>query len=93
MQTSLSDVDLEGNGLDTKLITLGCGHVFTVETLDGICELDSYYKKQDERWLQFALPPTGLPNQPLCPLCRTPIKARRYGRVLKRVDLDMAEQV
>lgn len=92
MQTSLSDVDLDGHGLDSKLITLKCGHVFTVETLDGICELDSYYKRQDERWLQFAPPPTGLQNHPLCPLCRTPIKARRYGRVLKRVDLDMAEQ-
>ncbi|KAG8902314.1 hypothetical protein FRC00_012827 [Tulasnella sp. 408] len=48
MQTSLSDVDLEGHGLDSKLITLKCGHVFTVETLDGICELDSCYKRQDE---------------------------------------------
>ncbi|KAG9045589.1 hypothetical protein FS837_006043 [Tulasnella sp. UAMH 9824] len=92
MQTSLSDVDLEGDGLDSRLITLKCGHVFTVKTLDGICELDSCYKRQDERWLQFAPPPPGLQNHPLCPLCRAPIKARRYGRVLKRVDLDMAEQ-
>ncbi|KIO21374.1 hypothetical protein M407DRAFT_80478 [Tulasnella calospora MUT 4182] len=92
MQTSLIDVDLEGNGLDSKLITLKCGHIFTVETLDGICELASYYKKQDERWLQLTPGPKGLQKHPLCPLCRVPIISKRYGRMLKRVDLDMAEQ-
>lgn len=92
MQSSLSDVDLDGEGLDSRLITLKCGHVFTVETLDGICELDSYYKKQDERWLQLAPAPKGLQKPPLCPLCRVPITSKRYGRMLKRVDLDMAEQ-
>ncbi|KAG8908575.1 hypothetical protein FRC01_007332 [Tulasnella sp. 417] len=92
MQSSLSDVDLDGDGLDSRLITLKCGHVFTVETLDGICELASYYKKQDERWLQLAPAPKGLQKHPLCPLCRVPITSKRYGRMLKRVDLDMAEQ-
>ncbi|KAG8980426.1 hypothetical protein FRC05_006058 [Tulasnella sp. 425] len=92
MQSSLSDVDLEGDGLDSKLITLECGHVFTVETLDGICELASYYKTEGERWLQLAQPPKGLQKPPVCPLCRAPIKTRRYGRILKRVDLDMSEQ-
>ncbi|KAG8909678.1 hypothetical protein FRC01_006802 [Tulasnella sp. 417] len=92
MQSSLGDIDLEDDGLDNKLITLNCGHVFTVETLDGICELASYYQKQHEHWLRLAPPPQGLQNHPLCPLCRAPIQAKRYGRVLKRVDLDMAEQ-
>ncbi|KAG8902316.1 hypothetical protein FRC00_012829 [Tulasnella sp. 408] len=92
MQSSLSDVDLDGDGLDSRLITLKCGHIFTVETLDGICELASYYKKQDERWLRLAPAPKGLQKHPLCPLCRVPITSKRYGRMLKRVDLDMAEQ-
>ncbi|KAG8992375.1 hypothetical protein FRB90_001027 [Tulasnella sp. 427] len=91
MQSSLSDVDLGGNDLDSRLITLECGHVFTVETLDGICELASYYLKHNDQWSQLAQVPEGLQKHPLCPLCRTPVKSKRYGRILKRVDLDMSE--
>ncbi|KAG8980424.1 hypothetical protein FRC05_006056 [Tulasnella sp. 425] len=64
-QSSLSDVDIGGCGLDSKLITLECGHVFTVETLDAICNLASYYKKAGKRWLQLATPPQGLQKHPL----------------------------
>lgn len=92
MQRSLSDVDIGGRGLDSMLITLECGHVFTVEMLDGLCELASYYKKVGKRWLQLATPPQGLQKHPLCPLCRGPIKSKRYGRMLKRADLDLSEQ-
>ncbi|KAG8861658.1 hypothetical protein FRB96_002615 [Tulasnella sp. 330] len=93
MMTKLSEIDPHGEELDTMVMTLACGHIFTVETLDGICELGKYYTQSGQgRWLELAAPPQGLQKAPVCPLCRGPINCLRYGRVFKRADLDLSEQ-
>ncbi|KAG8764170.1 hypothetical protein FRC15_007720, partial [Serendipita sp. 397] len=97
LQSTLEDVDLEGTGLDCVLITLACKHVFTVETLDGVCGLGDYYERRPEgseggEWIRPLLPPPGTIKAPVCPQCRGEITSPRYGRVLKRSNLDLSER-
>jgi hypothetical protein len=90
----LGEIDLEQETLDEILITLpSCRHVFTVETLDGICDMTAFYRRDDadRRWVGFADPPTGFRKPPTCPTCRTAITSPRYGRIFKRADLDILE--
>jgi len=94
MGSTLAMVNLANETLDELLITLpGCGHVFTVETLDGICALHEYYTRDEAtgRWLGLQAPPSGFLKPPTCPTCRSAITAPRYGRVFKRADLDILE--
>lgn len=94
MQSTLSDVDPDFGTLDMLLITLpNCRHIFTVETLDGHCSMNEYYRRSEEtgRWAGLEAPPFGFRKPPTCPTCRAPITANRYGRVFKRADLDILE--
>ena len=91
---TIADLDLYSNELDCIIIRLACGHVFTVETLDGLCELQRFYfSTPDGHWTGLNSPPAGsVPVPPTCPTCRGSITARRYGRVYKRANLDMLER-
>ncbi|KZT72216.1 P-loop containing nucleoside triphosphate hydrolase protein [Daedalea quercina L-15889] len=94
MQSTLAMLNPEGDALDELLITLpACRHVFTVETLDGICALHEYYMRDEAngRWKELRAPPSGFLKPPACPTCRSAITAPRYGRVFKRADLDILE--
>jgi hypothetical protein len=94
MYRKLGEIDLEQETLDEILITLpGCRHVFTVETLDGICDMNQFYARDDanNHWLDFVDPPTGFRKPPTCPTCRAAITSPRYGRIFKRADLDILE--
>ncbi|KAH9931167.1 P-loop containing nucleoside triphosphate hydrolase protein [Epithele typhae] len=81
MQTTLGDIDFESENTDELLITLpGCGHVFT------------YYRRDNQgKWIGLQAPPEGFKQPPACPTCRTAITAPRYGRIVKRADLDILE--
>jgi len=94
MQSTIADLDMNSNELDSILIRLECGHLFTVETLDGICELQNFYSSTPNgRWTALSPPPAGSAAvPPACPTCRWSITARRYGRVFKRANLDMLER-
>ena len=94
MHSTIADLDLDSDDLDSILIRLACGHTFTVETLDGICGLGEFYSSSpDGRWTGLLPPPAGSAAvPPPCPTCRTSITARRYGRVYKRANLDMLER-
>jgi hypothetical protein len=74
-------------------ITLACKHTFTVETLDGICHITDFYQRDPESgaWLHPIAPPSDFMSPPACPTCRSPITALRYGRVVKRANLDIIE--
>lgn len=94
MYRKLGEIDLEQEKLDEILITLPvCGHIFTVETLDGICDMKEFYRRDgpDGEWLGFVDPPTDFRKPPTCPTCRTAITSYRYGRIFKRADLDILE--
>lgn len=93
MQRRLEDVDLSSTDISDRLITLACGHIFTVETLDGHCGMQDYYDvDQLGRFLSIKSPPVNYQTPPTCPTCRGPITALRYGRVTKRATLDILEQ-
>jgi hypothetical protein len=94
MNNTIADLDMHSDELDSILIRLACGHVFTVETLDGVCELRLFYSSTpDGRWIGLSPPPTGSAAvPPTCPTCRGSITAQRYGRVYKRANLDMLER-
>jgi hypothetical protein len=70
------------------------GHVFTVETLDGVCFLDKYYSKDAKtgRWVGLTSPPADYQSPPVCPTCRAGITSPRYGRPHKRAALDILER-
>lgn len=94
MSRTLEDIDLEQEGLDETLITLpNCRHTFTVETLDGICDMNEFYERDETNggWLGFRDPPVGFRKPPTCPTCRGAITSPRYGRIYKRADLDILE--
>ncbi|KAK0443129.1 uncharacterized protein EV420DRAFT_1067387 [Desarmillaria tabescens] len=93
MQRRLTDISIGSDDISDRIITLDCGHIFTVETLDGHCQMTDYYEiNVMGSYTGMKAPPTEFQRPPSCPTCRAPITARRYGRVLKRANLDILEQ-
>jgi hypothetical protein len=94
MQRPLEDIQVcQSSDTSERLITLACGHIFTVETLDGHCAMGDYYEIDEMgKFLSTKEPPTDYQLPPTCPSCRGPITALRYGRVTKRATLDILEQ-
>lgn len=93
MGTKMNEIDPTSDELADILVTLPCRHTFTVETLDGHCGITSYYVRRDGQWAGLEPAPTDIQQSLACPLCRGPVNTKRYGRIQKRADLDMAEQV
>ncbi|TDL21593.1 hypothetical protein BD410DRAFT_297523 [Rickenella mellea] len=93
MHRTLDDITPELGTIDELIITLpACKHFFTVETLDGVCALQEYYRqKADGTWIGLDVPPSGFKKPPTCPTCRSEITSPRYGRVFKRANLDILE--
>ncbi|KAF8639511.1 hypothetical protein AX17_001416 [Amanita inopinata Kibby_2008] len=92
----LEDIVVDEESLDNLLITLPeCGHVFTVETLDGISGLEDYYSKdQSGTWSGLTSPQNSGERRkpPMCPTCRAAITSPRYSRVFKSANLDLLER-
>ena len=94
LQRSLEDVLPESGDTDEMIITIpACRHVFTVETLDGLTGMNDFYSRdeQDTKWTGL-LVPLGFTKPPTCPTCRSAITCPRYGRIVKRADLDILER-
>ena len=94
MHRTLDEINLEEETLDELLIRIpNCRHVFTVETLDGLCHMNDYYSTDgvSGKWLGLQAPPDGFQKPPVCPTCRASITSPRYGRIFKRADLDILE--
>ena len=94
LQRPVSDIDTTSDDVSEKLITLECGHIFTVETLDGHCSMSEYYEidPMTGGYITPKAPPIKYQTPPACPTCRGPITSPRYGRVTKRANLDILEQ-
>ena len=93
MQRHLDEIDLGSDDISERLIRLKCGHIFTVETLDGQCKMPDYYESDAMGvFTATKAPPVNFQTPPSCPTCRGPITALRYGRVTKRANLDILEQ-
>ncbi|KAJ7188061.1 hypothetical protein C8R46DRAFT_1053533 [Mycena filopes] len=93
---SFEDIEpTAGANLDDLLITLPkCGHVFTVETLDGIAGMGDFYTSVDGKWVGLCSPDTGgeMRAPPTCPTCREAITSPRYGRIFKSANIELLER-
>lgn len=93
---TLGDVLPENETLDDLVITLPkCRHIFTVETLDGLCGMsDLYGRDENDKWiaLKSSHNTTEVKKPPTCPTCRSVVTSPRYGRVFKSADLDILER-
>ncbi|KAK7005664.1 hypothetical protein R3P38DRAFT_3038842 [Favolaschia claudopus] len=94
---TLDDVEPDTGTLDELVITLPkCRHVFTVETLDGHCNMTDFYEREgvDGKWLGLRSPDSGGETRkpPVCPTCRQAITSPRYGRIFKSADLEILER-
>jgi hypothetical protein len=85
---TLEDYSVEENG---PLIALACGHVYSMESLDGLMQLANHYERDAN--LKWGAPKqmTGQLNKMIsCPDCRAPITGvLRYGRAINKSLLDM----
>jgi hypothetical protein len=94
MQRKLTEIDLSSENISERLIKLACGHIFTVETLDGHCNMSEYYEIDTMgAFAATKAPPLNYQAPPSCPTCHGPITALRYGRITKRANLDILEQI
>ncbi|KAJ3072937.1 hypothetical protein HDU98_002582 [Podochytrium sp. JEL0797] len=80
--------------LDTSPIcVLKCGHVFTIETLDGTLGMSNVYHQNAEGEWSLADVPADFVDLPVCPNCKTRIICvARYGRVLNLAVSKTAEK-
>jgi len=73
-----------------RLITLTCGHAFTVNTLDQLTSLDLCYDQcSDGRKARGEHVSVEVPT---CPNCREPIYVARYTRILKLAYQDLLDR-
>ncbi|KAI9804271.1 MAG: hypothetical protein M1833_007078 [Piccolia ochrophora] len=80
-----SDVNLDEN----PIVVLSCGHFLTLETLDGLLEMNSVYEQNNEGEYVGLRDMSGHLTQslPACPDCRKPLRqyaTQRYNRVVNR---------
>lgn len=70
---------------DEPIISLECGHSFTLSTLDGTVGLETVYERDKEgKWKGLLELPAKLGTAPSCPHCREPIaNIRRYPHKYK----------
>ncbi|CAG8485643.1 8192_t:CDS:10 [Ambispora leptoticha] len=89
MQETFEEVDWN----EERLVVLNCGHCFTMETMDGIMEIDSFYtskiKNGKIEWSKTNELPSKHTEVKVCPSCRGGINSRRYGRIIKKSTLNL----
>ncbi|GAA5879581.1 hypothetical protein JCM16303_003260 [Sporobolomyces ruberrimus] len=94
---ALGDFDENEQDPSARLITIDCGHSLSVGTLDGLFEMDLFYRKDaDGKLVGLAHPETSDKVPPRCPSCTTPITSkcvRRYGRSLKHREATVQERL
>ncbi|KAH9251102.1 hypothetical protein BASA81_011001 [Batrachochytrium salamandrivorans] len=66
-----------------RIITLSCGHSFTVESLDGTMDMDQFYADN----LPKPIARSSIKYR-ACPNCRALVTARRYTRLFKRAEAE-----
>jgi hypothetical protein len=91
MFTPYGEIDLSEN----PCMFLPCGHIFTVESLDGVMAMSDYYELDSMTGAPTALKGTAAAfsqeEMKTCPTCRASLRLLpRYGRIVRRALLDQS---
>ncbi|KAI4239984.1 MAG: hypothetical protein L6R40_005416 [Gallowayella cf. fulva] len=92
--STYAEIDLD----ESPCIVPSCGHILTLESMDGHMEIANYYNISDDTSIENSI--VGLKSQSLpfstselknCPMCRNPLRnINRYGRIVRRAWIDEA---
>ena len=94
MGSTYAEIDLD----ESPCIIPCCGHILTVESMDGHMEIAKYYTISDDTNAEhsiIALKSSSVPFSTSelknCPMCRSPLRnINRYGRIVRRAWIDEA---
>ncbi|KAI4093451.1 MAG: hypothetical protein LQ344_002864 [Seirophora lacunosa] len=94
MGSTYAEINLD----ETPCMVPSCGHILTLESMDGHMEIASYYTVSDDPCVENSI--IGLKSGSLpfstselknCPMCRNPLRnINRYGRIVRRAWIDEA---
>lgn len=97
MSTPFRDHD----ATESPLVRLPCGHLLTIESMDGMLELSKFYRSRTVNGLQewqsvvpfSEITASDQPAKAVCHVCKIPIRdVLRYGRIIKKLELDVSEK-
>ena len=94
MGSSYAEIDLD----ESPCIIPSCGHILTLESMDGHMEMSKYYTMSSDTSSENPIMTLKSPSVPFstselrnCPLCRKPLRnINRYGRIVRRAWIDEA---
>lgn len=94
MSYSYADVDLN----ESPCIIPSCGHILTLESMDGHMSMSDFYTISQETsnqghitGLKSRVEPFSVADLKNCPMCRSPLRnINRYGRIIRRAWIDEA---
>lgn len=94
MGSSYAEIDLD----ESPCLIPSCGHILTLESMDGHMEMSKYYTMSSDTSIEnpiIALKSSSVPfstsDLKNCPLCRIPLRnINRYGRIVRRAWIDEA---
>lgn len=90
LSSTFEEVDLDKN----PCILPSCGHILTVESMDGHMSMSNFYTTNDEGSivdLKNSAEPFSASGMKSCPTCRGPLRnLNRYSRIVRRALIDEA---
>ena len=94
MGSSYAEIDLD----ESPCIIPSCGHILTLESMDGHMEMSKYYAMSSDTNAENPITAVNSSSVPFstsemknCPLCRKPFRnINRYGRIVRRAWIDEA---
>jgi hypothetical protein len=90
LSSTFEEIDLDEN----PCIMPSCGHILTLESMDGHMSMSDFYTMTDEgsiMELKNNAEPFSASGMKSCPTCRSPLRSlNRYSRIVRRALIDEA---
>lgn len=94
MGYTYANLDLD----ESPCIIPSCGHILTLESMDGHMSMSDFYTISEEpsnqgyiTGLRSRVEPFSIADLKNCPMCRSPLRnINRYGRIIRRAWIDEA---
>lgn len=88
LSSPFNEIDLDEN----PCIVPSCGHILTLESMDGHMSMSDFYTMNEEGAildLKNGAEPFSALGMKSCPTCRSPLRnVNRYGRIVRRALID-----